>query len=568
MIETISILSAIPEIKLRTILEVGVEQTEISLLLFDEFGKLVTAYPEEARHINGIQDELDRILAQALDNKGDIVTALENLTISAQPIWILDEFIGTLLALSPDADDQCCKHILRIACHHLKDFIAMNGELESLSSEIVQNYEELDLLYTFSAMLAGITYLEQACPVIVESAVDVIKAKNACILLLDEEAEELRVSYSYGMPPPDVIAEGIKLGEYICGHVAQMGESILIENENGAISNEQKSSLFPLPLIASPLKVKKQVLGVLLLSGKSDDSVFTSGDLKLLDAIASQAAIAIMNIRLLDNLMRKNQELRANIEQIKFMQEQLIQAQRLSAMGEVISGIEHEINNSLAGLTGYTELTLRKVNDEEIRKRLEVILQEGKRAADIVRSLRTFARKIHIEKSPVNINDIVQSVLIVKAEHLKQRNITVTIDLSAELPETMANFGQLQQLLLNLIVNAEEAVLRNGGKGTIHIKTEIVGQYKLLSEGQQILRLTVSDDGPGIPEDIRGRIFEPFFSTKYEVKGVGQGLSLCFGIVNSHGGRIYLESEENEGSTFFVELPVVDAQEANLLKHC
>jgi len=580
MIENISILTGIPEIKLRNILEIGVEQTGISLFLYDEFGNLVTAYPDSAlalvpvlSHIRDIQGELDKILADVRDKMDDVIADWGNFIIHAKPVQILDEFIGTLLALSPQDDDYLCKHILRMACHHLKDFIAMNGELESFSSEIVQNYEELNLLYTFSTMLAGITFLEQVCPVIVESAVDIIQARNACILLLNEETDELRASYAYGMPLPDAISKGVKLGEYICGHVAESGESILIENEDGATSHGAKPSLFPPPLIVSPLTVKEKVLGVLVLSGKPDDSVFTSGALKLLDAIASQAAIAIMNIRLLDNLMQKNQKLRATLEQLKFMQEQLIQSQRLSAMGEVISGIEHEINNSLAGVTGYAELALRQVDDEKLRKRLEIILQEGKRAADIVRNLRTFARKIKIEKHPVSINEVVQSVLNVKEEHLKRKNISITTDLSAEIPETMADFGQLQQLLLNLMINAEEAILGDGGsricqnvaefatiRGTIHIKTEVAGQYKLLSEAQRILRIIVSDDGPGIPEDIRGRIFDPFFSTKYEVKGVGQGLPVCFGIVNSHGGRIYLESGEDEGSTFFVELPVVGAE--------
>ena len=298
--------------------------------------------------------------------------------------------------------------------------------------------------------------------------------------------------------------------------------------------------------------VKEELVGVIILARKSTGNVFTAMNLKLLDSIASQAAVAFMNVRLFNNLMENNQQLRDALERLQTAQEYLIESQRLAAMGQLVAGVAHDINNPLTGIMGYSELLLLNQGiDGELKRGLEIIRKEAERAAGIVRSLKTFAKKRVHEQKLVNINHIIQETLPIIGKNFDRKNIQIITDLDSNLPTTMADSGQIQQVLMNLLMNAEEAV---NSSGTIKIKTEILDDT--LSNKQKI-RFSVSDDGRGISEEIKSRIFEPFFTTKSEVKGTGLGLSICHGIAAAHEGRIYVESEVDEGTTFFVELPII-----------
>jgi signal transduction histidine kinase/CheY-like chemotaxis protein len=284
-----------------------------------------------------------------------------------------------------------------------------------------------------------------------------------------------------------------------------------------------------------------------------------------LNAISSQAAIALMNAKLFGELMERNRRSKEILEQqLQSAREQLIQSSRLAAMGQLVASVAHDINNPLTAVIGYTEiLLLEREKDEQLKKRLEVVLSEANRIAGIVRNLRTFAQKHKIEQHPTNLNHVVTATLSLQEYKLKRQNIEVITDLDADLPQTMADSQQLQQVLINFLSNAMDAMEKKGG-GTIKIKTELrVEQSDILRIEEEILdrklfiRLSVSDDGPGIPEDIRARVFEPFFTTKDEVKGTGLGLSICHGIVSAHNGKIYFKTEIGKGTTFFVEIPLI-----------
>ncbi len=238
-----------------------------------------------------------------------------------------------------------------------------------------------------------------------------------------------------------------------------------------------------------------------------------------------------------------------DITERKRMQEQLILTDRLASIGELASGIAHELNNPLTSVIGFSELlSERKDIPADIKEDLEVINREAKRTAGVVRNLLTFARKHPQAKQLVDINNIIQTVLALRAYEQRINNIQVDTRFAPDLPEVMADGFQLQQVFLNIITNAEFFMIEAHGRGTLTITTERVGD---------IIRASLADDGPGIPkENLEHHLFNPFFTTKEVGKGTGLGLSICHGIITAHGGRIYAESELGKGATFIIELPI------------
>jgi signal transduction histidine kinase len=231
----------------------------------------------------------------------------------------------------------------------------------------------------------------------------------------------------------------------------------------------------------------------------------------------------------------------------KQMQEQLILTDRLASIGQLASGIAHELNNPLTSVIGFSELLLERDLPDDIKEDLEIVNREAKRTANVVKGLLTFVRKQGTEKELVDINSIIQGVLQLRSYEQRISNIEVNDQFYPDLPEIMGNGAHLQQVFMNLIVNAEQAMLEAHGRGTLTITTERVGD---------IVRASITDDGPGISPDNMRRIFTPFFTTKEVGKGTGLGLSICHGILTEHGGKIYTESEPGKGATFIVELPI------------
>jgi PAS domain S-box-containing protein len=239
-----------------------------------------------------------------------------------------------------------------------------------------------------------------------------------------------------------------------------------------------------------------------------------------------------------------------DITERKKMQEQLVVQDRLASIGELASGIAHEINNPLTGILGLSELILDTNVPADIGEDLKTIHSEAQRTARIVQNLLTFARKQPQEKQPANVNDTISKVLELRAYEQKVSNINVITRFAPDLPEVKANAFQLQQVFINIIINAEYFMIEAHNRGTLTIATEQV---------DNIVRISIADDGPGIVKENLLRMFSPFFTTKEVGKGTGLGLSICHGIVTEHGGRIYAESEVGKGATFIIELPIVPA---------
>jgi PAS domain S-box-containing protein len=243
----------------------------------------------------------------------------------------------------------------------------------------------------------------------------------------------------------------------------------------------------------------------------------------------------------------------------KKMEEQWLMTSKLASIGELAAGVAHEINNPLTGVMGYAQLLMDKqAVSQDVKDDLQKIYEESQRAVKIVQNLLRFARRYKPEKEHADINDLLERTLELEGYKLRTSNISLTINLVPELPLILADSNQLQQVILNLITNAEQAMVRTKRKGKITVTTEKVKDY---------VRIAITDNGPGISPEHITRIFDPFFTTKEVGSGTGLGLSVSHGIITEHGGRIYAESESGKGATFIIELPVaVEGQQSAVEK--
>jgi signal transduction histidine kinase len=252
----------------------------------------------------------------------------------------------------------------------------------------------------------------------------------------------------------------------------------------------------------------------------------------------------------LEALIRDVSERKKLDDETRDLYHQLLQAEKMAALGQTISGVAHELNNPLATILSWAErLSSRPALDDSVRRGLETILGESERAARIVRSLLTFARKRQTTRAMVDINQVLRETLALRAYEQRVSNIEIVEALAAGLPAIFADGHQIQQVLLNLVINAEQAMLSAHGRGILVIRT-------WHDPEQESVVLELNDDGPGIPEKLQPKIFDPFFTTKEVGKGTGLGLTVAYAIVHEHGGRIRLESRPEAGASFFVEVPI------------
>ncbi|MBI5774346.1 MAG: response regulator [Verrucomicrobia bacterium] len=258
------------------------------------------------------------------------------------------------------------------------------------------------------------------------------------------------------------------------------------------------------------------------------------------------------------NLQSSRAELEKTVGTLRATKEQLVQSEKLSAVGQFVAGVAHELNNPLTAVVGFSELLRLKSPDPEQRTQLDYITKSAMRCHKIVQNLLSFSRQHAPERKLVKVNELVEAVLELLAYEMRTGNIQVTPQLAPDLPAILGDPHQLQQVFLNLVNNARQAIEGHRPAGAIRVRT--------LAAGANVC-VEFEDDGPGIAPEHLPRIFDPFFTTKPVGQGTGLGLSLCYGIIQEHGGAIYARSEPGKWTIFTIELPVPKADEARAAEH-
>jgi len=283
---------------------------------------------------------------------------------------------------------------------------------------------------------------------------------------------------------------------------------------------------------------KDRVIGGLVVGSRTSRE-FSPADVNLLIAVGSQLSSAIERSMLYE-------ETRQAYENLRRTQEQLLHSEKLAAVGQLISGVAHELNNPLTAILGYSQLLTSngQLGPQGIEYS-DKLYKQAQRTHRIVQNLLSFARQHKPERVPVQINQALEETLALRDYDLRMSNIRVHLDLAADLPQTFADPHQLQQVFLNLVNNAVDAILEHSREGDLWVRT-----------GSDADRLFIefTDSGPGVQD--ASRVFDPFYTTKPVGKGTGLGLSICYGIITEHGGMIRVRNMPTRGASFTIELPV------------
>ncbi len=375
-------------------------------------------------------------------------------------------------------------------------------------------------------------HLEDVMDLVAWKAAEILGAKGAILRLLNIDTDELEISASYGISEK-YLAKGPVSHHRTITDVCRHKKVIIIEDihNDPRVQYPREAALEGYRFIIDvPLSVADDVVGILRLYF-SEVRHFSEVELDWIIAIAEQCSCALGKARLIHNYEFKYHELAT-------------QTEKLTALGRMAAGIAHEINNPLAGVLLYSSNMIKKVpKGDALEEGLQIIIDETIRCRKIIQGLLEFSKGREPTKAPTNINDIINKVLSILENEFLINRIEVTSDLASDLPDILADGSQMEQVFVNLLLNAVQAVSEGG---QIQVRSS-------QSQPESCVNVEVTDNGPGIGRKEQNKIFEPFFSTK--PNGTGLGLSVSYGIVRNHKGSIRVESRPGAGTTFIIRIP-------------
>jgi signal transduction histidine kinase/ActR/RegA family two-component response regulator len=470
------------------------------------------------------------------------------------PLIVREMIIGTMVIGSSDPEvhfQQKEVDLLYNFAHHAA--VAIGNA--KLYEDSLAKIRQLTTLYEIGKTLSSTLDLDD----LFKKALELLKDRfgyAACgILLLDRPRDELYIKQVTGRSLEEAKKLRFRVGiDGIVGWVARAGELVYapdVSKDSRYISGDPsiKSEA------AFPLKVRDQLFGVLNIES-NELYGFDEEDLKTLSSFASQMSISIENAQLFSDLKLTLQELRQ-------AQDQVVQAEKLRAMGELASGVAHDFNNVLAVVLGNTQLLLHQLDrlgPEEIREGLKVIERSSKDGAETIRRIQEFTGvRRDREFISLSLNEAVTEVVNITQPRWRDQTQKkgVQIELTTrlgEIPLIMGNPSEVREVLTNIIFNAVDA-MPQGGKLTITTQSQV----------EDWVEVRVADTGIGMTEEVKNRVFDPFFTTK-GVTNSGLGMSVSYGIIKRHGGEILIESEPQKGTTFIVHLPTGYGEEEGLVK--
>lgn len=413
-------------------------------------------------------------------------------------------------------------------------------------SALNKGFEQLNILYRLIHDSMTIENFPGVLNNTLERILALVKGDRGLIILVDEETGEL-VPYAACRREGSIDQTEITLPRSICRQVLESGRSVLTSDAMSDGRFQGSESVMAMKMrsaMSAPIKGKERILGVIHVDTLRRVALFSKDDLELLRAIGYQTGIVIENAMLFAESRRAHGELQDR-------QSQLIEAEKLAALGKIAGGVAHEVLNPMTVIMGLTEMVCRRLeqgpndpkNMKECVRRLKSIEDEVKRVLEIVNSISRFYGKRRSDRVPTDVNEAIEAALTI-ASYRNDGNIRVVKRLHGDLPRVMADRSQLQTVFLNLFNNAMDAMEKSG---TLTINS---------SRGSdRSVKVQVMDTGCGIAPHIMEKIFTPLFTTKEEGKGTGLGLSITHDIVESYGGKIEVESIPGHRTVFSVILP-------------
>jgi two-component system NtrC family sensor kinase len=401
------------------------------------------------------------------------------------------------------------------------------------------NYRET--LLRSSKEMVSIVDLEDLSHSLVKTVSRALGTEAASLYLLDETKGVYNLKANVGREkngyPLAMLSKSDLLVQRLTGNPEGVVKEELEMAQDGASELQIAKKMGELEAeISVPILSKGKLIGILNLGHKEEKEIYSSEDLELLSTLANQAAVALENARLYENLKQSQDTLR--------------RADRLSSLGLLTAGLAHEIRNPLVAIRTFTQLLPERYNDAEFREGFQgLALKEVDRICGLINDLLSFARPSRPNVAEENMNDVVEGIARILETEAKEKNVEITRDFGLNLPKVWIDREQMKQVFMNLILNAIQA-MREGG--SIFITTRLISGGEAGNSGQ-FIQVEIRDTGVGIPAENLDRIFDPFFTSKDE--GSGLGLSISHQIVQEHGGYVTVESKVGVGTTFFINLP-------------
>jgi len=426
-----------------------------------------------------------------------------------------------------------------------------------LVDELKSHQSRLEALLATAQELSRIQPVEPLLSRVAEACGRLFDAESAAFRLL--QGQDLVTCGTWGSALDVIPAPPLKLGEGLTGMVAVTGEALVVTDPGNdprlnPVYRERYRARGIRAFLGVPVKVDEQVVGVLTVRISREGGI-SPGDVQVAKAFATQAAVALEN-------SRRYQETQGAFEELSRTKDQLVQAQKMEAVGQLAGGVAHDFNNLLTVITGRSRLFLaRMAEGSPGRRDVELIDKTADRAATLTRQLLAFSRKQVLQPKALDPNALIGG-LAPMLTRLIGEHIELIIVPGRDIGQVMADPGQIEQVVMNLVVNARDAMPEGG---MVKIDTErrdlvtpVAHAKGQIAPGRYVL-LTVQDSGSGMDDATLGKIFEPFFTTKEPGKGTGLGLATVYGIVHQSGGAIGVDSAPSRGTTFTIYLPRIDA---------
>jgi signal transduction histidine kinase len=445
---------------------------------------------------------------------------------------------------------------VRDAFYHMLD--DLRGSTQRLEDLVFK----LGTLNEMVELAARIPRIQDLLGLVLQSTMRAVRATVGSIMILDRERTVLKLAASRGIPDDVIPQIEVKVGEGVAGKVVEMGEPVLVDD----IATDPRFNRTNNPqygngsFICMPIRVGDRVIGVINMAKRRDGALadtlrlppFGSTDLQFLNALMTYIGYAVDNSRLLEEAQSSATQLQGVVDDLKSTQAQLVRGETLRAMGQLSSGMAHHLNNLFAVILGRVELLMGKVQEQSVRRSLEIIQRTAQDGAEVVRRVQRFSRVQPVSDAvAVDLNQLVHEVVeLTRPRWQDEAQLRGSrIEVAVETGTVGAAAGEpapLREVLMNLLLNAADSITQ-AGKVTLRTWTRDDRVY-----------CSVSDTGSGMPEEVRRRALEPFFTTKGP-KATGLGLSVAYGTVQRYGGTLTVESTEGQGTSVEVSLPTASA---------